>query len=792
MIHTHLSITYFDIKHVSECMLKSILRTNKRLLATMSSEAAKKPSVQQPQWHQPTGGKPQPVLKIYNSLTRSKDEFIPITPGHVTWYSCGPTVYDHSHMGHARNYVSTDICRRVFRDYFGYNVKFIQNVTDIDDKIIIAARQAYLFEQNILNVHKELSPELQSKTEEFLSFYISKNLPEFTGDIKTEFISWAESVNITEVAKEKPKLPMYLKAAKTAHDAIYGTKYSIDEFLAKIKEVALPSLDKEFGHTVNDPSIFRSLPSFWENKFNEDMQKLNVLPPSITTRVSEYVPEIIEFIDKIVENGFAYKTSDGSVYFDTVKFEADPNHDYAKLQPWNKGNLSLISEGEGSLTTEGSKRSSADFALWKGSKPGEPSWPSKWGEGRPGWHIECSVMASDIGGQTLDIHSGGVDLCFPHHDNELAQSEAYFDNKQWINYFMHNGHLHIQGQKMSKSLKNFITIEEALQDFSSRQLRLVFALSAWDRPIDFKDSLIKEVKSFESTISKFFTNVRALNNDFKHTDYTEIIRKISDEEKKLYDDLSQAQTEVHEALCDNISTPQALRSVIELVSKTNNYIQRSTAEKTLRIEVLLEITRWISKILNILGFEVRSDKLGWLESNESESESGASKEDIVMPYLKALSAFRDNVRNLAINKADVQAILQASDNIRAELINLGVSLDDRPTGTALVKLLNDQEKEELIQQQAAKEKAQAEKELKKQKQAEANLKKEQERLAKMKINPSDLFRDPTLYSEWDEQGIPTKDSKGEEVTKSMRKKLSKQYQQQEKLYNEYLKTQSQA
>ena len=552
----------------------------------------------------------------------------------------------------------------------------------------------------------------------------------------------------------------------------------------------MPHLDKEFGATVTDPQVFRKLPSYWEKRYNEDMARLNVLPPSVTTRVSEYMPDIIEFVDKIVTNGYAYKTDDGSVYFDTVKYEHS-QHDYAKLQPWSKGDMSLINDGEGSLSVSNTKRNASDFALWKASKPGEPAWDSKWGKGRPGWHIECSVMASDITGENMDIHSGGIDLCFPHHDNELAQSEAYFDNKQWVNYFMHNGHLHIQGQKMSKSLKNFITIDEALNDFSARQLRLVFALNAWEKPLDFKDSLISEVKSIESTFSKFFTNVRALNSDYKHK--TEnggyVSRKITDIEKQLFNDLEQAQDEVDAAFNDNLSSGQAIRVLQDLISKSNNYIQlTSTGQTELRIEVLIQVTNWIVKILEILGFEARSDRLGWIDESEQTSVNGSSTEDVALPYVKALAQFRDSVRSLAINKAELNEFLKASDAIRSLLIGLGVSLDDRPDGTSLVKFLNAQEKQNLLDQQEAKLRLAAEKEKKKQEQAALNAKKEAEKLAKMKINPSDLFKDTSLYSEWDEQGLPTKDAKGEEISKSMKKKLTKQYQQQEKLYKEYLKT----
>ncbi|PVH20991.1 hypothetical protein CXQ85_004507 [Candidozyma haemuli] len=754
-----------------------------------TASAARK--ITQPPWYKPSpppGEKP--ALKLYNSLTRNKEHFVPLNHNQITWYCCGPTVYNHAHMGHARNYVCSDICRRILQDYFGYNVEFVQNVTDIDDKIIVAARHEYLFEEEMEKKYGSVEPELLEESKGYLKEYVAKNLPRYEGEL-TGLVAWIDSLDLQALAVDEPKLPMYAKAARDAHVAVFKPETDVAAFLAAVKDVSVPSLDKKHGSTVTDPEIFKKLPAFWENKFNQDMDKLNVLQPTVTTRVSEYVPDIIAFVEKIISNGFAYATKDGSVYFDTVRFENDPNHEYAKLQPWNKGSLDLINDGEGSLSLEGtSKKSPADFALWKASKPGEPAWDSKWGPGRPGWHIECSVMASDILGEVIDIHSGGVDLCFPHHDNELAQSEACFNNKQWINYFMHNGHLHIQGQKMSKSLKNFITIEEALQTYTSRQLRLVFAFGNWDKPIDFKDSLINEVKAYESTLSKFFTTVRALNTDYKHavSSAQYVSKRLTDVETKLLADLASAQNEAHAAFCDNLSTPVVLRVISELVSKTNTYIQSTvTGENELRIEPVLAITKWIVKVLDILGFPARPDKLGWLDSAEGEAGVGGSTEEIAMPFVKALSSFRDTVRELAKSKAESGALLSASDALRSDLISLGISLDDRPNGGALVKFLNEQEREEFVKQQDLKKEQALQKERKKQEQAAANAKKEQERLEKAKIAPKDLFQDKSLYSEWDDLGLPTKTAAGEEVTKSMRKKLAKQQQQQEKLHQEYLR-----
>ena len=213
-------------------------------------------------------------------------------------------------------------------------------------------------------------------------------------------------------------------------------------------------LDGRLGSTVEDPSIFRAHAARYEAEFLEDMALLGVRAPSVLTRVSEYMPEVVAYIQEIERQGFAY-LAQGSVYFDTGAFRSG-GHVYGKLAPWSVDAAGLSGEPR-----EDGKRHASDFALWKARKPGEPGWDSPWGAGRPGWHIECSAMASDLVGAKLDIHTGGEDLKFPHHDNELAQAEARFHGcrcHQWVNYFLHSGHLGIDGLKMSKSLKNFVSI----------------------------------------------------------------------------------------------------------------------------------------------------------------------------------------------------------------------------------------------------------------------------------------------------------------------------------------------
>ncbi|OCK83114.1 hypothetical protein K432DRAFT_291807 [Lepidopterella palustris CBS 459.81] len=796
------------------------------------------PARTQPPWKAPESAIP-PKLKIYNSLTRTKNDFVPLdSEGRkVTWYSCGPTVYDDSHLGHARNYVSIDILRRVLAHYFDYDLKFVQNITDVDDKIILRGRQQYLL-FDFKSKHQNPDDAFSYSSKAFQA-YVKKNLPLLPANIQPEAYNAEAKKAYGAILGGKPlasdaeaKTKMHLSTASSAAAALLmaqnDPKFDVADFYTKTEDVLLPYLDSLYGASIdaNDHSIFTKLTQKYEQRFMEDMRSLNVLDPDVVTRVTEYGPQIVEFVEKIVKNGFGYVTSDGSVYFDIQAFEQRPGNHYARLEPWNRGNQELQADGEGALTKKSTeKRGDADFALWKSSKPGEPSWPSPWGPGRPGWHIECSAMASDVLGKSIDIHSGGIDLCFPHHDNELAQSEAYWSTTdgsphghQWIQYFMHMGHLSISGSKMSKSLKNFTTIREALSrgDWNARSLRIIFLIGGWKDGVEITDGLRAQGKSLESYLDNFFLKAKDLQRNPTENSPTP-------QDEKLRDALAYTKTALHDALSDSFDTPAAMRAISNLITEYNSADQVAITDNT-----VLEIARWITKIVRIFGLDGSADPndgtVGWsgidipeeakefvyavsrerdevrqhaIAGNLSEEKlaaivekdfvKGQQNDKAAAPYVEVLASFRESLKGLAREKAPAKDFLALCDKLRnLDLWDLGIYLEDREGRPALVRPVDSelraarQQKEEReLQKREAKEKREAEEAEKAKKRAEM-----------ARISPKDMFRTEE-YSLWDEEGFPVRDAKGEEVPKSKGKKLRKEWERQRKLHEEWLAGQGQ-
>lgn len=468
-------------------------------------------------------------LMIKNSITNKKNEFVTKDGSkNVSWYICGPTVYDVSHLGHARTYLSFDILRRIFENYFGYNVHMGMNITDIDDKIILKC---------------------------------------------------------------------------------IANKCSLEEITRK-----------------------------YENSFFDDMKKLNIQFPDQILRVTEHIPEIIKFIEKLIDNKYAYE-SNGSVYFWLENFTMDNKNIYAKLDP-SKLNSTKVNEVDGDLGAENEKdkKSPKDFALWKKAKQDEPNWDSPWGKGRPGWHIECSVLCTQMFGDSLDIHCGGCDLKFPHHDNEIAQSEAYYNSEQWVNYFMHTGHLHIEGSKMSKSLKNFIKIEEILNEgFNANTIRLQFIKHKWDTDMDYNREGLRSSFDEDKKIREFFFN---LNSKLRVAN-TKTIMKFNEEDHKISNLLKETKEKVHSALLDNLNTEKVMILLKELMNSYNIYETKSKGD-LYKVQIGYSVGNYVKLMLNSFGLIYEWEFLDNLNLKGQERNYNNFMNDLI--------EFRTNIRALCQTK----------------------------------------------------------------------------------------------------------------------------------------------
>lgn len=499
-------------------------------------------------------------INMYNSLTKQKVPLVLAQERIATWYSCGPTVYDHAHLGHACSYVRFDILQRILTRVFGVNVIHAMVITDIDDKIIQR------------------------------------------------------------------------------------------------------SLEENMSPTV--------LARMYEEEFKRDMRALRVLPPAVYMRVTENIHPIIAFIERIIENGHAYVTSQGNVYFNTKSIA----NRYGKL-----ANLGGI-VGELGLQD---KKDARDFALWKASKPHEPYWESPWGKGRPGWHIECSTVASSVFGSQLDIHSGGIDLAFPHHENEIAQSEAYHQCEQWGNYFLHSGHLHLKGsvEKMSKSLKNYVTIKDFLSSYTANEFRLFCLLTKYRSAIEYNDASMNEARSTLSSISAFSHSAQAYMQG--HLQCQPV------DEGALWKSLSAAQASVRTALADDFDTPKAVDAIMGLIHQGNCQLQPvNKADGPRSPAVFGAMLSYVREIFDSFGVDL-------LDRMEAHNDSSGILNNVV----EELVHFRSEVRKFALSVEDQAShnpqadtaspksrprpdrvpLLKACDDLRKNLAPLGVHIQDRGT-----------------------------------------------------------------------------------------------------------------
>jgi len=534
----------------------------------------------------------------------------------LTWYICGPTVYDASHIGHARTYVCFDIIARILTDYFNQPVFLAMGVTDIDDKIINRAK------------------ELQ--------------------------VDW------------------------------------------------------------------RELARYYENAFRHDLARLNVRPPAVSLRVSEHIPDILSFIGTVMDKGFAYETPLG-VYFDVAAFERAGNV-YGKFRggtPASNEQVDIsVLEDANTILGRSVKRSPRDFALWKRTSPDnthEPSWPSPWGPGRPGWHIECSAMTASLFGNKLDMHSGGVDLIFPHHSNEVAQCEAFAcqvshgnntgNHKQdasassWCNLWLHTGHLHIDGLKMSKSLKNFITIDQMLTEHgcTADQFRYFCLQSHYRSTIDYSLPKLKDaarqlarVQDFEATLLRELRRLGHMERQLSKLlevrlgkatpshespltsgeDFSllqKLRQKWGADELQLHASLREAQEKVAHSLRRDFDTPQSLSALLQLMGDVNKYLHTTETRPLVPCQfLLLECARYIFGMFHIFGFEFASRSIFvapisamWSADFDLADKPKTSSTD---PHAiaTALAQFRSRVREAALAVKPRKATLKAAATVAAE------------------------------------------------------------------------------------------------------------------------------
>ena len=460
------------------------------------------------------------MIKVYNTLNKKKEEFIPLTPGEVKMYVCGPTVYNFFHIGNGRTFIVFDTIRRYF-EYRGFKVDFVQNFTDIDDKMIKKANE--------------------------------------------------EGTTVKKI----------------------GDTY--------IKE------------------------------YYQDADALNIERATVNPRATEFIGEIIKFVKGLVDKGYAYEV-DGDVYFSTKKFEG-----YGKLSGQNIEDL----QSGARISVDERKKDPMDFAIWKAQKPGEPAWNSPWGMGRPGWHIECSCMAKKLLGETIDIHAGGSDLKFPHHENEIAQSEA-LTGEPFARYWLHSAFVNVNNEKMSKSLNNFFTAREILERYDADVIRFLMLSAHYRQQLNFSEDLLESAKASVERIYNAIGNLENLIDEVSR-------EEMNEEEKAYLESLNKYKEKYIEKMDDDFNTADAITAIFDLIKDTNTNITINSSKEL--AQKALELIRELGAPLGMF----------------QKSTKGNLEEEI-----EALIAKRQQARK--------NRDFALADKIRDELKDRGIVLEDTPQG----------------------------------------------------------------------------------------------------------------
>ena len=510
------------------------------------------------------------AIKVYNTFTRKKEDFVPLNGNYVNFYSCGPTVYDYFHIGNARPLIMFEVFRR-YLEYSGYNVNYIVNITDIDDKIINRA-----------------------------------------------------------------------------------IKENVD---------------------------FKAISRKYTDAFFEGMKKLGVRPATVHPFATDNIDGMLDLINRLIKNSHAYEVN-GDVYFDISSF-----HGYGKL---SGRDIEQMQAGA-RVDIDKRKKNPLDFALWKASKPDEPSWDSPWGPGRPGWHIECSVMSMRYAGDTLDIHAGGQDLIFPHHENEIAQSEAA-TGKPFVRYWLHNGFLDIEGEKMSKSLGNILTVKDILEKYDPMAIRVFFLLKHYRSPIDFSEDRIKESQAAFNRLKNTYRKIKTTidQNGGIQKNY-----EAPENDSSTLGMILKNKDSIIEAMDDDFNTARAIGHLFEIARIVNSYYEEDSPDfsgimqaakdifDTIGYEVFgLDFSAELEKSREPELLEKAASAIINIHDETSEDKSWNFLNDLTEDYFKSigLTASLSTIIQVRTN-ARKEKNWTLSDLIREKLKNIGIILEDHPDGT---------------------------------------------------------------------------------------------------------------